>query len=366
LLVFALCGCGRIGFGASAGDGGVVDGVVIGDGVVVTTNVAFVTSTTQPVGSLGGLAGADAVCNARAAEAGLPGTYVAWLATANVRAIDRLAGSRGWVRTDGLPFTDRTSDLIGGAIYYPIDHDEHGQKLASWLVTTNSSGAGDPLGADCAGYTTTTGPSYYGDALDSTELWSHFGMSATGCADPSPLYCFGVGGTTPVVAPTSPTGARRAFLLNYGWSPGNGVASADTACQSAADAAQLGGTFLALLATTTASPISRFSTAGPPWVRLDGVLLADTAADLANENTIATLNVDTLGNYYNNNEVVWNGPSQLNSPGAGAETCASWTSKNKSNTGSTAMAAATGQPGFWTGTKVTCDSPAPGLYCLEP
>jgi len=39
----------------------------------------FTTSTFHQ-GNLGGLAGADAICNARAAEASLPGIYMAWLA----------------------------------------------------------------------------------------------------------------------------------------------------------------------------------------------------------------------------------------------------------------------------------------------
>ena len=41
---------------------------------------AFVTSTTH-TGDLGGLAGADAICNARAAAENLPGTYMAWIST---------------------------------------------------------------------------------------------------------------------------------------------------------------------------------------------------------------------------------------------------------------------------------------------
>src|SRR5439155_17879039 len=81
--------CGRLGFDASGRDGSApMDRFVIGDGVAVTSNLVFVTSTTQPPGSLGGLAGADMLCNARAAAPGLPGTYVAWLSTPSVRAID--------------------------------------------------------------------------------------------------------------------------------------------------------------------------------------------------------------------------------------------------------------------------------------
>ena len=45
----------------------------------------FVTSTTH-TGDLGGIAGGDGICNDRAADAGLPGVYKAWLATSDADA----------------------------------------------------------------------------------------------------------------------------------------------------------------------------------------------------------------------------------------------------------------------------------------
>src|SRR5690606_37464596 len=81
-------------------------------------NVVFVTSTQQAAGSLGGLEGADALCRARAEAGGLPRpeSYVAWLSDDTVSAIDRLSGSRGWVRPDGRPFVDTLADLESGII----------------------------------------------------------------------------------------------------------------------------------------------------------------------------------------------------------------------------------------------------------
>src|SRR5438046_556790 len=65
-------------------------------------NVAFVTSTTQ-TGNLGGLAGADAICQSRAANAALSGTYRAYLSTSVTDALSRIDRAGGWVRVDGLP-----------------------------------------------------------------------------------------------------------------------------------------------------------------------------------------------------------------------------------------------------------------------
>src|SRR5690348_11017356 len=65
-------------------------------------NRAFVTRSVLP-GNFGGIDVADGLCNTEASDAGLGGTFVAWLSTSAVDARDRLDGSRGWVRTDGLP-----------------------------------------------------------------------------------------------------------------------------------------------------------------------------------------------------------------------------------------------------------------------
>ena len=63
-------------------------------------NYVFATSSLHP-GDLGGLAGADAICQQRATAAGLTGTYVAYLTSGGIHASTRLIGSRGWQRVDG-------------------------------------------------------------------------------------------------------------------------------------------------------------------------------------------------------------------------------------------------------------------------
>ena len=51
------------------------------------------------------------------------------------------------------------------------------------------------------------------------------------------------------------------------------------------------GNFRALVGTSTQSPLSRFDGGGPPWSRVDGVLIADQAIDLWNNlDLIAPIN----------------------------------------------------------------------------
>ena len=81
-----------------------------------SVNIAFVTSTSVQISTLGGHLGADALCAQRAEAGGLPSnTYVAWLSTSTVDAKTRLAGARGWVRPDGLPFADTLESPRGGS-----------------------------------------------------------------------------------------------------------------------------------------------------------------------------------------------------------------------------------------------------------
>src|SRR5258707_3208142 len=90
-------------------------------------NYAFVTSTVHDPSTYGAdLAGADAACAAAAADAGLLGEYVAYLANNSASAPTRLGNARGWIRLDGAPFVDRVVDLTAGAIFYPLQIDEHG------------------------------------------------------------------------------------------------------------------------------------------------------------------------------------------------------------------------------------------------
>src|SRR5262249_6287034 len=56
------------------------------DARTFAANVVFVTSVTMAPQALGGLDGADRLCNDRAAAGGLPGTYVAWLSTVSTDA----------------------------------------------------------------------------------------------------------------------------------------------------------------------------------------------------------------------------------------------------------------------------------------
>ena len=71
----------------------------------------FVTSTTYD-GNLGGLAGADAKCQARADAANLGGSWKAWISDSNTSAASRLVHSNiPYRRLDGVKIADNWTDL---------------------------------------------------------------------------------------------------------------------------------------------------------------------------------------------------------------------------------------------------------------
>jgi uncharacterized repeat protein (TIGR02543 family) len=333
---------------------------------IIPANYVFVTSTLQ-TGMIGGLSGADSICQMRATSVSLPGTYRAWLSTSTVDAASRLGSARGWIRTDGKPVADRVSDITSGHMFYPIKLDEAGTSVGDGYIPTATGGNGlrAGFGGTCSDWTSTTGNAAAGFA-------SHHGTGFTvytsvNCTTASRLYCFGIDNQA-VVAPPAVT-ARRAFVSST-WQPGGGLASADAQCSTDATAAGLTGSYKALLATTTASAISRFSTGTGtlPWARLDNTLILPTAGALASTTLSyvdATPNSNAANNvWYSGNPYTWTGADNLHS--VGTQTCANWTANTSA---SVARAGWNGHTKVteWRGgyANIGCDQTGFALVCLQ-
>ena len=372
LVAWSMAGCGRVGFadinqdarGARADDAGGADGPGPALDALTGVNVVFTTSSVHAPRDLGGLPGADEICTARAGEAGLPGTYVAWLSTAGTSAPSRLAGARGWVRPDGRPVFDTVAELSTGILWYPLDRDEQGRAVrttssAGVLVATGTNMDGSYSGEDCAGYTSTGVGSVEGGRADvGTRNWTQgFGI---GCDQPIRLYCLGIDHATPVSLSSGT--ARGAFLLSTAsFSHNTGVAGADAACQGEATSSGLSGTYRALLASTGSSPISRFQTGGAPWARVDGVLLAESAEAFAVGQFLAPLEVTAGGMRPLPGMFATTGAASPSTAGDDTTTCQAWT--RASSTTTRAIASTNSVEVFSTQT-TNCVNPSQ-LYCLE-
>lgn len=286
-------------------------------------------------------AAADGLCAARAAAAGLPGRYVAWLSTSTVDAVTKLGGANGWVRTDGRPFARTRADLLAGKIFYPLAFDENGGDAGQATLFSTATGTaadGTALaGGTCGDWTSTAGStSGLGVASGGSKAWTA-APYALSCAGPFPVYCFETAFDHPVTATAT---GRLAFVSKKTFKPGPGKtrADADAICQSEAQAAGLPGPFtdyLALLAVAGERPIARFSTASGslPWVRPDGVLIVAQASDMVSAAPLmAPIDVAADGTYWPGG-FTWTGAGADNLAGDPSSTCGDWSSTANSGNG---------------------------------
>lgn len=143
-----------------------------------------------------------------------------------------------------------------------------------------------------------------------------------------------------------------------------GLAGADMMCQDRADAAMLGGTWRAYMVSGTAS-LSRLAHATVPYVRLDGVRVANNWTDLADESLIAPINLTELGTTAVGGNV-WTGLS--NTGGGTNQHCDNWTYSGGGCLGGSACGAAgefamTGN--HWDGYYIFSCGSGYRLYCIE-
>jgi hypothetical protein len=111
--------------------------------------LVFVTFTTHQ-GNLGGLAGADLICQQRALTRGLPGTYKAWLSDSTGSPDSRFMKSTGpYRRLDGVTVADNYTDLTTcdlsdpfACIDNPIDLMDDGVTRTSTAQIWTNTGIG--------------------------------------------------------------------------------------------------------------------------------------------------------------------------------------------------------------------------------
>jgi hypothetical protein len=329
----------------------------------------FVTSSTVVPGMLGGIEGGDSECQRLADNAGLPGTYMAWLSTTDTDARDRI-GEGGWMRTDGRPFAHSLETLADPAVsgyptvYYPPRVDEAGNDLgnASILVATGGNTDGTALGDQCGGYTKTTGNLYVGDASSGSHAWSYAQLVPGGCSSPFHLYCFRSdvsGGITPPVQ-----AGRRVFVTTRPYVI-SGTANPNVFCQEEADDAGLPNPqgYVAFLATSTTPAMNLIASQGP-WKRTDEVIVANQANDFATGKLLAPFSLAPDGVHYRSDRV-WTGATDPTV--SGTATCSDWSVPATSalvGDGRTAAAPAWFSLGAAAAT--SCSDPNTHLMCVEP
>jgi hypothetical protein len=162
----------------------------------IDTKCVFVTST-RYTGALGGLAGADEICDLHAASTGLPGTYVAWLSVPSPNPVTFAIGRVTWdgifAMRGGNIVANNKADLLDGA---HINQDENGELVpVSSEVWTGTSTLGAPSSfGNCANWISSANGGPFGFGNGAVGLsWATAGEwteahTAT-CNELHRLYC---------------------------------------------------------------------------------------------------------------------------------------------------------------------------------
>jgi hypothetical protein len=331
----------------------------------------FVTSTSVIPGKLLGLAGADAECASRALMAHLPGTYRAWLDSSAGPGSSRV-GKGGWVRMDGRPFA-RNIATLGAAgnqvVYYPPRINEMGNDVgpAHVLVATGGNPGGSTVGSYCNDYNG-GGTLSAGDAIAGSGAWAYTQTMNNGCLTSLRLYCFRTDLRPIDIIPPVSQG-RRVFVTASAWTPSGNMAKADAYCQTDAKAAGLpnSNTFVALLATSTTSMVSRLHTGGAPWKRADDVLAFRSPDDLVAGNLLAPVDQVADGSLYGDFNF-WSGASRPELASSGDVSCQDWSSSSAMAHSLYGNANLSGGPDWFSNSPntFTCDKADVHLLCAEP
>lgn len=294
----------------------------------------FVTSTTGPADlstwadaqGEAGLAAADRICRAHAERANLPGaaSYVAWLSdsvddaycrvhdltgeiSSNCGQAQRPTGAGPWQRMDGLPFGGSVETLLAPdyAALGAVEFDESGKAVfGSYFTGTRSNGEG--TASICGDWTSTDSAEFasLGGSRAAGRYWTDFG--ATSCATQRSLLCMRSGSGPTLPLPSS-GGAKvfvtgKEFVGDLGSAPEaggeEGLAAGDAICRQQATLLDLDNAtnFKAWLSDSETAAIDRFESDGP-WVRLDGMPVADDKNDLTDGLIRSPLNLTVDGRY---------------------------------------------------------------------
>lgn len=275
----------------SAGCSGVgACGVRLNADVTVTASVdhvpvAFATSATFGGGAIGGRAAADLACNRHAQDAGLPGTFIAFLGVADGGSpLARLPARQRYLAPGGAT---TVMELPLGVPYAPWRNERGSTSVSSTYGWTGlESDGGVAVGRTCSDWA--SNPTNYGRVGSPQEPSTWWYQANSVATSPSEyycwtssalLYCVGTARGQPL-PPSAPLDGGAYLFVATGLSSDGGVGDLDDVCNAAAIQRGLRpDSGIALLSNSNPNTNSRIAAFSGPVRRLDEQLVfADRAA----------------------------------------------------------------------------------------
>lgn len=339
-----------------------------------------------------GIDAGDEICQHLADKASLKGTFRAWLSDDNNDAYCRMHNLTGkvssncsrtiipveagpWVRTDGSPFSETIEKILfpDYNIYLPARYDESGKPLAAgtqYFTNTKLRGVKN-FDAPCDNWTNSANQGILGvGSVGLTgESWT-FSSADNFCTNNNMhLVCFRTDKGAGLPTFSTISGAKKIFVTS---ATGNGnlstwpqaggktgIEAADAICQKLARNARFETTFKAWISDDSINAKDRITGKGP-WVRPDGILIANNKDDLLDGSLNAPINLtearqyigDTLGS-------VWTGSNENGTKTS--NNCGNWSGIKIGDQGQAINADAGWSVRFNDG----CDGNESHLYCFE-
>jgi hypothetical protein len=279
-----------------------------------------------------------------------------------------------WVRTDGFPFAESIDQLLSpnNKVYAPVRYNEFGDLVPAgtrYFTHTQANGTLYYPEPPCSNWSSAASSSnvHTGSSEATSVGWSN--CCSDSCGDTLSLLCLQTG-TGPSL-PNHVSSGKKAFLTSVSgnghlgsWpdAGGNtGIAAGDAICQARATAAGLANPthFKAWLSDSTTNAKNRISSDGP-WVRLDGVLIANSKSDLLDYSLFTAINVTETMVYAGDEHDVWTGT--FGSGMKKTDHCSDWTTSSSGTKGVAGWAYAVVG---WPSAPLPSCSSLNSLYCFE-
>jgi hypothetical protein len=179
--------------GSGTDTSGSSGGGTSGGGVPSGAKRVFVTEVTHD-GNLGGLTGADSFCQNAADAQSLGGTWVAWLSSGGVNAVDRVTSAGPWYALDGTKVFNNKANLHTIPLAQILDETGN---IPKWQGQTNPWTGSDQGGVsgsgDCSGWTSSSINAYASSGTaggwSNDQDWGG-GGGPLSCDTKAALICF--------------------------------------------------------------------------------------------------------------------------------------------------------------------------------
>lgn len=240
--------------------------------------------------------------------------------------VSALAGSRGWERTDGIPFADLPTDIINDRVLSPPLYSATGMLMNEALWTgIGASGATTPW--NCADWTSVSTTEYGSQGYTQSEAGWSSGGSSQPCSTTAAVLCFEIGGRAPMVIAPRPTPSRLVFVSAGTVAGDTPQATANTLCNQEAGASNK---FVAMRANV-GGVNALVSFDGGTWYRPDNVRVFNQANEMSSQTKLQLAGISRQfdGGVLPALTRVWTGGDPASAYTA-ANTCNGWTSTSGS------------------------------------